>query len=95
MHEQVTNSDIITAYDEFYAKHDDAWRMLGAKYKAQNIIKVCKGHTYKKVLEVGAGTGGTTAGLLPRLQGREVEYFFTDLSPLFLSEAKSRFQGLA
>jgi hypothetical protein len=57
MAEQTLSGNVKTAYDEFYQKHDEAWRMLGAKYKAQHIIDVCKGHTFKKVLEVGAGDG--------------------------------------
>lgn len=52
-----TNSSVISAYDNFYQNHDEAWRMLGAKYKAQNIVDVCKGKTFTKVLEVGAGDG--------------------------------------
>lgn len=51
------SGNVKTAYDEFYKKHDEAWRMLGAKYKAQHIIEVCKGQTFNKVLEVGAGDG--------------------------------------
>ncbi|MEM9769782.1 MAG: polyketide synthase dehydratase domain-containing protein, partial [Cyanobacteria bacterium P01_D01_bin.71] len=43
-----------------------------------------------RILEIGAGTGGTTAHLLPQLQN--VEYVFTDLSPLFLAKAQERFQ---
>jgi len=57
MTEQIISGTVKTAYDEFYQKHDDAWRMLGAKYKAQHIVDVCKGHIFKKVLEVGAGDG--------------------------------------
>jgi len=57
MAEQIISGNVKEAYDEFYQKHDEAWRMLGAKYKAQHIIDVCKGHTFKKVLEVGAGDG--------------------------------------
>jgi ubiquinone/menaquinone biosynthesis C-methylase UbiE len=57
MTEQIISGNVKTAYDEFYQKHDEAWRMLGAKYKAQHIIDVCKGHNFKKVLEVGAGDG--------------------------------------
>lgn len=45
------------AYDDFYQNHDEAWRMLGAKYKAQHIVNVCKGRQFIKVLEVGAGDG--------------------------------------
>jgi ubiquinone/menaquinone biosynthesis C-methylase UbiE len=57
MTEQIISGNVKTAYDEFYEKHDEAWRMLGAKYKAQHIIDVCRGHAFKKVLEVGAGDG--------------------------------------
>jgi len=57
MAEQIISGNVKTAYDEFYQKHDESWRMLGAKYKAQHIIDVCKDHGFKKVLEVGAGDG--------------------------------------
>ncbi|MET4081251.1 ubiquinone/menaquinone biosynthesis C-methylase UbiE [Pedobacter sp. UYP30] len=46
-----------SAYDNFYTNTDTAWRMLGAKYKAQNIVEVCKSITPRTVLEVGAGDG--------------------------------------
>lgn len=51
------SEEVKTAYDNFYTNSDVAWRMLGAKYKAQNIVDVCKGLKPKKVLEVGAGDG--------------------------------------
>lgn len=57
MQESIIGGEYKTAYDQFYQKHDEAWRMLGAKYKAQHIIDVCKGLTFKNVLEVGAGDG--------------------------------------
>lgn len=57
MAEQIISGSVKTAYDGFYEKHDEAWRMLGAKYKAQHIIDVCRGRTFNKVLEVGAGDG--------------------------------------
>ncbi|WP_225976237.1 class I SAM-dependent methyltransferase [Mucilaginibacter ginsenosidivorax] len=57
MQESIIGGDYKTAYDQFYQQHDEAWRMLGAKYKAQHIIDVCKGLTFKNVLEVGAGDG--------------------------------------
>lgn len=57
MTEQIISGNVKTAYNQFYEQHDEAWRMLGAKYKAQHIIDVCKGHTFEKVLEVGAGDG--------------------------------------
>jgi microcystin synthetase protein McyG len=45
-----------------------------------------------RILEIGAGTGGTTRYLLPVL-GADVEYTFTDISPLFLSQAKDNFKS--
>jgi amino acid adenylation domain-containing protein len=48
-----------------------------------------------RILEVGAGTGATTAHVLPRLLGVEVEYVFTDISQHFLKRARERFQGQA
>ncbi|WP_461788731.1 class I SAM-dependent methyltransferase [Pedobacter sp.] len=51
------NTDFQKAYQNFYTDNDVAWRMLGAKYKAQNIITVCNSIKPQKVLEVGAGDG--------------------------------------
>ncbi|MDA1052764.1 MAG: beta-ketoacyl synthase N-terminal-like domain-containing protein [Planctomycetota bacterium] len=44
-----------------------------------------------RVLEVGAGTGGLTAFLLPHLPAERCDYVFTDVSPLFLHAAYERF----
>ena len=44
-----------------------------------------------RILEIGAGTGGTTAALLPRLSSDRVRYVFTDVSDPFLDRAKQKF----
>ncbi|MDP9360612.1 MAG: SDR family NAD(P)-dependent oxidoreductase [Acidobacteriota bacterium] len=44
-----------------------------------------------RVLETGAGSGGTTSWLLPQLAAGDCEYHFTDVSPLFLATAKEKF----
>jgi len=46
-----------------------------------------------RVLEVGAGTGGTTAVLAPVAGDRVVEYLFTDVSGAFLAGAEEHFDG--
>lgn len=45
------------------------------------------------VMEVGAGTGATTGAVLDTLAGQLQDYHFTDVSPLFLDEARKRFAG--
>ncbi len=47
-----------------------------------------------RVLEVGAGTGGTTAWVLPRLPAG-TSYTFTDVSPWFLPWARETFRTAA
>lgn len=44
-----------------------------------------------RVLEVGAGTGGTTAAVLPLLPADRTRYTYTDVSPYFLARAEHRF----
>lgn len=44
-----------------------------------------------KVLEFGAGTGGTTAEVLKKLKGKKFEYIFTDLSSFFFKKAEESF----
>ncbi|KFY90930.1 hypothetical protein V500_04889, partial [Pseudogymnoascus sp. VKM F-4518 (FW-2643)] len=50
-----------------------------------------------KVLEIGAGTGGTTEGILKALISKDgvrtySQYTFTDISPGFFAAAKERFK---
>jgi acyl transferase domain-containing protein len=44
-----------------------------------------------RVLEIGGGTGGTTAHVLPRLPADRTEYTFTDISPMFVARAAEKF----
>ncbi|MFH8902656.1 SDR family NAD(P)-dependent oxidoreductase [Streptomyces coeruleorubidus] len=46
-----------------------------------------------RILEIGAGTGGTTAAVLAALApyGDGIEYVFTDVSPAFVRKARNRF----
>ena len=44
-----------------------------------------------RILEIGAGTGGTTGAVLRSLPPRPTEYWFTDVSEFFFHRAKERF----
>ncbi|MBW3667582.1 MAG: amino acid adenylation domain-containing protein [Actinobacteria bacterium] len=44
-----------------------------------------------RVLEVGAGVGGTSADVIEALADLEPDYLFSDLSPFFLNIARQRF----
>ncbi|MCB0207974.1 MAG: SDR family NAD(P)-dependent oxidoreductase [Anaerolineae bacterium] len=44
-----------------------------------------------RILEVGAGTGGTTAHVLPHLPPEQTEYVFTDISTSFTTQARAKF----
>jgi amino acid adenylation domain-containing protein len=44
-----------------------------------------------EVLEIGAGTGGTTAALLPEVRPEHTRYTFTDLSRFFFTQAEKKF----
>ena len=46
-----------------------------------------------RILELGAGTGGTTAHVAPALPADRVEYVFSDVSGLFLSRAREKFHA--
>jgi acyl transferase domain-containing protein/ubiquinone/menaquinone biosynthesis C-methylase UbiE len=44
-----------------------------------------------RMLEIGGGTGATTVSILRELEGKNVEYCFTDVSAAFLSQARVKF----
>ena len=48
-----------------------------------------------RVLEVGAGTGGTSATLLPLLDPRRSEYVFSDVSDLIPDSRPREFRGIS
>ncbi|NEO70920.1 type I polyketide synthase, partial [Moorena sp. SIO3H5] len=45
-----------------------------------------------RLLEIGAGTGGTTSYILPHINPQQTEYIFTDIGALFTAKAQDKFQ---
>ena len=61
-----------------------------ARAVAEALARARAGHPLR-VLEIGAGTGGTAAALLPALDEWPARYLFTDVSDFFLTRAAERF----
>ena len=60
---------------------------------AASVVSVLPEDRRLRVLEVGAGTGGTTAAVLSALPEGRTDYVFTDVSAGFFGEAEERFGG--
>jgi ubiquinone/menaquinone biosynthesis C-methylase UbiE len=88
MQEVNSSENLKTAYDSFYENNDETWRMLGAKYKVEHIIAVCKGYTFNKVLEVGAGDGSILKLLAER--SFAPEYHAVELSASGVERIRER-----
>ncbi|MYR72828.1 MULTISPECIES: non-ribosomal peptide synthetase [unclassified Streptomyces] len=57
----------------------------------RHLVREHQGLGPVRLLEIGAGVGGTSAGLIPALEGLPVDYHFTDVSHFFLAEAREAF----
>lgn len=75
--EEIVSTGLKNAYDNFYVGKDEQWRLLSAKYKAQNIEELCKDLQFQNVLEVGAGDGSILkyldeSGFAPEIHALEI-----------------------
>lgn len=70
----------------FNSMVEQAIRLALAKLQAGETVRV---------LEIGAGTGGTSAYVLPLLPPGQTRYVFTDVSNLFLYKARQKFHDYA
>ncbi|KAH7821909.1 putative polyketide synthase PksE [Monocercomonoides exilis] len=61
----------------------------------ETVLKETKSDCPLKILEVGAGTGGTTAYLMEFLDPLTTTYTYTDISASFFGTAKQRFSRYA
>jgi acyl transferase domain-containing protein/SAM-dependent methyltransferase len=62
---------------------------------ASVVTAVVSGHVDARplrILELGAGTGGTTGTVLRMLPPRPIEYWFTDVSEFFFIRAQEKYQ---
>lgn len=79
------------------AYHDNKINRMHNGIAKEEIVYLCKKANEKnpqkvfRILEVGAGVGGTSIDVIPMLDGCQVEYHFTDLSTFFLNKAQENF----
>ncbi|KAK3299484.1 BcPKS5, polyketide synthase [Chaetomium fimeti] len=62
---------------------------------ARMVAQVAHRHPHLRILEIGAGTGGTTRTVLPMLGDAFQSYTFTDISAGFFERAQERFRTYA
>ena len=58
---------------------------------ALESLIAARGDKPLRVLEIGAGTGGTSSSLIPVLARADTDYRFTDVTPVFLDRAREKF----
>ncbi len=75
-------------YAGLYTDAMTAWRELGARYKAANIQVVCRGRTFGKVLDCGAGEGAVLQELAKNPAFAEL--YAVDISESGIAQIRSR-----
>ncbi|PYH81014.1 ketoacyl-synt-domain-containing protein [Aspergillus uvarum CBS 121591] len=64
-------------------------------YMARAAAQIAHRYPRARILEIGAGTGGATKGILEALDGRFARYTFTDISTGFFEAAATQFERWA
>jgi SAM-dependent methyltransferase/acyl carrier protein len=64
-----------------------------ARAAIESLVRTLPHGDKLRILEIGAGTGGTTSALLPILPAGRTLYWFTDVSRFFLNHAEQKFKG--
>ncbi len=79
---------IVKYYVEGFAfkKYND----LASRVVSELVNEVPEDQTIR-ILEIGAGTGGMTQAVLPLLPAGRTEYYYTDVSHVFMLKAQQRF----
>lgn len=90
MIEVLTTNDMLT---RIYAEGLVLSR--GYSHIASMAKQICHRYPGAKVLEIGAGTGSTTAPVLESIEGAFSSYVYTDISNGFFGQAKERFKDHA
>ncbi|KAH7203417.1 beta-ketoacyl synthase [Fusarium oxysporum] len=95
---EVEPLQVMTEGDLFYDFYRGAFGTSFNTIVAEYVGLVADKSPGVKILEIGAGTGGTTYHVLERLRNADgtskaAKYCFTDISPGFLAKAADRFSA--
>ncbi|KAH7480411.1 hypothetical protein FOMA001_g7495 [Fusarium oxysporum f. sp. matthiolae] len=95
---EVEPLQVITEGDLLYDFYRGAFGTSSNTNVAEYVGLVADKSPGVKILEIGAGTGGTTYHVLERLRNADgtskaAKYCFTDISPGFLAKAADRFSA--
>lgn len=85
--------DLTTATQLYQNSPGARWMNSLVRYAVDLVLKRLPAGRPLRIIEIGAGTGGTTASILPYLPANQCRYTFTDLSALFTNQAKKRFKN--
>ncbi|MBP5971175.1 SDR family NAD(P)-dependent oxidoreductase [Brasilonema sp. CT11] len=82
-----------SAATKFYQQSPGSMLMNTIAQKAIAIaLEKLPSYRGVRILEIGAGTGGTTAYILPLLNPAQTKYVFTDVGAVFTSQAAQKFR---
>lgn len=83
-------------WDEIIEYYTSAYSMNKYNRMMQSALLALVAKSEEKhlrILEIGGGTGGITQAIIPLLVNKDVDYVFTDISPVFLERAQARFSA--
>ncbi|WP_338102948.1 nocobactin polyketide synthase NbtC [Mycobacteroides salmoniphilum] len=86
------DGDMLTAEAGYRENLISRYLNLAARETVSNMVaRLQRDHSPVRILELGAGIGGTTDEVIAGLSGLPVDYHFTDVSTFFLAAAQERF----
>jgi acyl transferase domain-containing protein/acyl carrier protein/ubiquinone/menaquinone biosynthesis C-methylase UbiE len=85
----------LNALEQFYQDSPSfkTFNLLAAKAVGLALARLPEGRVVR-FLEIGGGTAGMTSHVLPYLPAERAEYYFTDVSGLFLRKAEQKFPNV-